>query len=283
MASGFPVTASACAQRQADWILQPCSHQVTAWHWIWAATTRETWSWDSEMTQPQGKAWVGWLAAIVQHSRINEEQWRQALYHSSQPDTESSRGPTQLHNKACGEFGGRDPCVGPRGPALEVASEQSKGNNHRRLHRQHVTDRLDLRLQLSRAKSWHGPASLQHCLHLCQASQCWERGKHTLKENRASWCPQGFCSSNLGSDLAPVGVVAGPEKRESPASHLTPVLAIHPSPSPYQGDSGQHTLRKDVTCFPATSSAPNTEHLQLIQGCTRQEHPFKTAVGSWFT
>lgn len=93
MASGFPVTASACAQCQADWILQPCSRQVTAWHWIWAATTRETWSWDSEMTQPQGKAWVGWLAATVQHSRINEEQWRQALHHSSQPNTESSRGP----------------------------------------------------------------------------------------------------------------------------------------------------------------------------------------------
>lgn len=63
-------------------------------------------------------------------------------------------GPTQLHNKACGEFGGRDPCVGQRGLALEAASEQSKGNNPRRLHRQHITDRLDLRLQLSRAKSW---------------------------------------------------------------------------------------------------------------------------------
>ena len=224
------------------------------------------------MTQSQGKAWVGWLAAIVRRIRINRGHWRRTLHHSSQPDThrELAWAPPSLQcssTRRARGVGGRDRWGGQRGLPLEAASEQNKGTNHRSLHTRSMADRLDLCLQLSWAKSWHGPASPQHSLHLWQLSQCWERDRHTLKENGASSCPQGFCSSSLGSDLAPDGVVAATEKRENTASRLTPVLAIPSQPQPLS--RWQWSTRPEERCdlLPCQiQHSKDTDHLQSVRG-----------------
>jgi len=71
---------------------------------------------------------------------------------------------------------------------LKAVSEQSKGNNCCCMHRRQlgylsVGESLWPMFHHKLRDSYH---LLQHCTPVGQGYQCWERGKHTLKENRAS-------------------------------------------------------------------------------------------------
>ena len=87
---------------------------------------------------------------------------------------------------------------GQRRLAPEAASEQSKGNNCRRLHRQCIGDSLDLCLQVTQAKSPYGPPSP-----LGQDSLCWERRKLTLRGKGASLGPTLRASAPVTWDQIP--------------------------------------------------------------------------------
>lgn len=80
-----------------------------------------------------------------------------------------------------------------------------------------------------------------------------KKRKHTLKETEPAWVdPPGFCSSNLGSDPTSQRAVMATEQ-----SSLTPNISSSTSISssiPYQGESCQHTLRKEVNCTHVKSS-----------------------------
>ena len=75
---------------------------------------------------------------------------------------------------------------GQRGLAPEAASEQSKENNCRFLHRKYIRDSSNLCVWLTGAKSPPVPPLFQHSPPLRQGSWCWESGKNTLKGNKAS-------------------------------------------------------------------------------------------------
>ena len=58
---------------------------------------------------------------------------------------------------------------------------------------------------------------------------------------------QGFYSNNWGADLAPDKAVTPTEKRGGYAQYPGQALdTTTPITPPYQGDNGQHTLRKDM-------------------------------------
>ena len=66
---------------------------------------------------------------------------------------------------------------------------------------------------------------------------------------------QGFRSSNLGTSLTPDRAVMPTEQRGSPASCLSRSSSPISSLTTYQGESCQHTLRKDVT-VPTSNAVP---------------------------
>lgn len=63
---------------------------------------------------------------------------------------------------------------------------------------------------------------------------------------------QGFISSNWGEDCIPDKAVTATDQKGSAAFRSS-----NSNNTPYQGDSGQHTLGKDVPCIQIkTSSHP---------------------------
>lgn len=66
--------------------------------------------------------------------------------------------------------------------------------------------------------------------------------------------PQGFCCSNLESDLFSLGRRGSLSTGEDwPRTWLYPAIS---SPTPYQGHSCWHALSKDMTCVHIKSSTP---------------------------
>lgn len=75
---------------------------------------------------------------------------------------------------------------------------------------------------------------------------------HLKEQSQLGSDPPGFCSSNLGSDPTSQRAVMATEQ-----SSLTPNISSSTSVSssiPYQGESCQHTLRKEVNCTHVKSS-----------------------------
>ena len=97
-----------------------------------------------------------------------ELRW-QLLHHSSRPDTHRESiythlpfvaAPQQTVEHGWQRLGSVIGCEGQRGLAPEATSEQSKGNNYWRLHRQHIGDSLNR----SQEPTWTPFASaLAHC------------------------------------------------------------------------------------------------------------------------
>lgn len=67
---------------------------------------------------------------------------------------------------------------------------------------------------------------------------------------------QGFCSSNLGTNLTPDRAVMAIEQIGSPASCLSRSSSPISSLTTYQGESRQHTLRKGMT-VPTSNTVPH--------------------------
>ena len=93
--------------------------------------------------------------------------------------------------------------------------------------------------------------------------------------------PQGFYSNNWGADPTPDWVVTAMERKP----HLTPYTGFkspNTNHTSYQGDNGQHTLRKDVAGIDTKISPALTPKTQdthsLHRDAPTQKHPFKTTV-----
>ena len=166
-------------------------------------------------------------------------------------------------------------CEEQRGLTPEVASVQSCGC----LHRQFIRT----------VCSGHKPRA--HTSPTCINTPplwikgLWGRGKHTHLKGQSQLRPdsQGFCSSNLGSDPTHYRAVMDTEQ-----SCLTPSISPSPSicsPTLCQGESCQHTLRKEVTCIHNKSSFPSKgiRNMKSVLGCAHIRSPLQDHKIKCFT
>ena len=95
-----------------------------------------------------------------------------------------------------------------------------------------------------------------------------ETEKHTLQGHRANSSPTLRASAPAAWLLtSPLTVWRWPLSREEVPPHTPPRTGSSPSISshiPYQGDSGQHTLRKDVTGVHIKSSSHSKDTGQTV-------------------
>lgn len=102
--------------------------------------------------------------------------------------------------------------------------------------------------------TWH--KLLLHCPPLGQRLQCGVKEKHTLKGNRASFSLTLKPSTSVTWEKTPLLTLCDGHGTDG-KSYLTPYTDSSLSISshiPYQGDSSQPTLRKDVTVIHIKSS-----------------------------
>ena len=143
------------------------------------------------------------------------------------------------------EDGGSDQLWGKRGNYTQGCNWVEEWN-HGHLHREHIGP-----------LSVHGP----NCFStqpLGQESWCREREKYTLKGNRSRWCMNLRASAPATWDQtpSPIGQWLPFEKRRSLFNTQLCLKSLHSSPKPYQGDSHQHTLRKNATSIRVKTSSP---------------------------
>ena len=128
--------------------------------------------------------------------------------------------------------------------------------------------RDDSRCQKQRTLWTHTPSGRQHHRVTHLGGQHLGRNAQQLLSQRECSSPiylilqlrngsGGFYSNNWGADPVPNRAVTTTEQRVISAQHPVQVLVTTPSTPPYQGDKGQHTMRKTwQASIPKTALEP---------------------------
>ena len=163
---------------------------------------------------------------------------------------------------------------GPHQPC-RVVSQNSRGRGNHLLVRDKGKSHLNL--CLSTAMETYTGSTLNLCWNMSLLPSALpssgakvrvqrERKSHTWKEqSHLKFNPLGFCSRSMGSDSALDWAVMAASRQEVwPHTSTTTASGIGiSSPSPSQGESCQHTLKKDMTWVHIKFSSPikGTEHV----------------------
>lgn len=138
--------------------------------------------------------------------------------------------------------------------------------------------------QAAHQTSLSTPASFTSALPAFGAkSPVGERKNTQRKQTQLELNPQDFCSSRLEADSAPTWRLWSLSREEVPSHTLISLQLPHYHHTSYQGDGGQHTLRKDVTGILIESTSPTKwEGTRSTWGCSHRTQCLKNTIGNSF-
>ena len=143
-------------------------------------------------------------------------------------------------------------------------------------------------LTMTGADTACAPTHIEHLHqpHCCSTAHFWgkcagtgSRENYTLRGNRASSNLTFRVSTPASWDLTLlyIGKWQSLSRGEAPAHTGSGPGPSNSSPTSYQGDSCQHSLRKDVTCVYVKYSSPTkaTGHMQTVLGFSHIRTPLQ--------